>query len=52
MQKTLVWSLGWEEPLEKEMAATPVFLPGEFYGQRQMVTTVHVVSKSGTQLSD
>ena len=24
-----VWSLGWEDPLEEEMAPTPVFLPGE-----------------------
>ena len=28
-QKTWVWSLGQEDPLEKEMATTPVFLPGE-----------------------
>ena len=28
MQGTLVWSLGWEDPLEKGMATTPVFLPG------------------------
>ena len=25
------------DPLEKGMATTPVFLPGEFYGQRSMV---------------
>ena len=30
MQKTQVWSLGWEDPLEKGMATTPEFLPGEF----------------------
>ena len=29
MQETQVWSLGEEDPLEKEMATTPVFLPGE-----------------------
>ena len=29
MQETQVRSLGWEEPLEKEMATHPVFLPGE-----------------------
>ena len=28
-QKMQIQSLGWEDPLEKEMAATPVFLPGE-----------------------
>ena len=29
MQETWVWSLGWEDPLEKGMQPTPVFLPGE-----------------------
>ena len=29
-------SLGQEDPLDKEMA-TPVFLPGEFHGQRSLV---------------
>ena len=34
VQETWVWSLGWEDPLEKGMAAhsTPVFGPGEFHG--------------------
>ena len=27
MQETWVWSLGQKDPLEKEMATTPVFLP-------------------------
>ena len=31
MQETQVGSLGWEDPLEKEMA---VFLPGKSHGQR------------------
>ena len=31
--ETWVGSLGWEDPLEKRMATTPVFLPGEFHGQ-------------------
>ena len=31
-----VRSLGWEDPLKKEMAITLVFLPGEFYGQRSL----------------
>ena len=26
-------SLGWEDPLEKEMQPTPVFLPGKFHGE-------------------
>ena len=29
MWETWVRSLGWEDPLEEGMAATPVFLPGE-----------------------
>ena len=38
MQETLIWSLGGEESLEKEMATpTPVFLPGECHGQRRLV---------------
>ena len=36
-QETWVRSLGWEDPLEKGMAITPVFLPGEFYGQGSLV---------------
>ena len=30
MWETWVWSLGWEDPLEKEKLPTPVFLPGMF----------------------
>ena len=33
----LVPSLGWEDPLEKEMQPTPVFLPGKSHGQRSLV---------------
>ena len=29
--------LGQEDPLEKEMATTPVFLPGKSHGQRILV---------------
>ena len=32
-----VLSLGREDPLEKGMATIPVFLPGEFHGQRSLV---------------
>ena len=35
MQETQVQLLGWEDPLEKEMA-TPVFLPGESLRQRNL----------------
>ena len=46
-----VRSLGWEDPLEEGIAATPVFLPGEFHGQRSLVGyTVHGVTKRQTRL--
>ena len=35
-KETQVPSLGQEDPLEKEMATTPVFLPGKFHGQRSL----------------
>ena len=31
-----VRSLGWEDPLEKEMQPAPVFLPGESHGQQSL----------------
>ena len=34
MREAWVWSLGWEDGLEKEKLPSPVFLPGEFHGQR------------------
>ena len=37
MQETWVRFLGQEDPLEQEMATTPVFLPGEAHGQRCLV---------------
>ena len=37
MQETWVPSLGWEDPLDKGMATTPVFWPGEFHGQRSLM---------------
>ena len=36
-QETQVQSLGWEDPLEEEMATIPVFLPGESCEQRSLV---------------
>ena len=36
MQKTWVWFLGWEDPLEKEWQPTPVFLPGKSHGDRSL----------------
>ena len=35
MQETWVQSPGWEDPLERQLQPTPVFLPGEFHGQRR-----------------
>ena len=37
MKDTQVPSLGREDPLEKAWQLTPVFLPGEFHGQRSLV---------------
>jgi len=37
LQDTHVRSLDWEYPLEKGMFTyTPIFLPGEFHGQRRL----------------
>ena len=37
IQQTQVWSLGQEDPVEKEMATHSIFLPGESHGQRSLV---------------
>ena len=37
MQETQVQSLGREDPLEKRMAPTPLFLLGESHGERSLV---------------
>ena len=37
-QETQFQSLDQEDPLEKEMAPTPVFLPGKFHGQRSLAS--------------
>ena len=37
MRETQVWSLGREDPLKKGIVTPPVFLPGEFHGQRSLV---------------
>ena len=36
MQKTWVQSQGWEDPPEKGIQPTAVFLPGAFHGQRSL----------------
>ena len=37
MQETWIWSLGQEDPLEKEMVPIPVFLPGKSHGQMKLM---------------
>ena len=37
MQETRAGSVDWGDSLEKGMATTPVFLPGEFHGQWSLV---------------
>ena len=37
MWETQVRSLDWENPLEKGMATTPVFLPGKSHGQKSLM---------------
>ena len=34
-QEAWVQSPGWEDPLDKETATTPVFFPGKSHGQRR-----------------
>ena len=36
-QVTWVWSLGWKIPWRRKWQPFPVFLPGEFHGQRSLV---------------
>ena len=36
MQEMKLSSLGWEDPLEKEMQPIPVFLPGKYHGERSL----------------
>ena len=49
MQETWVISLGWEDPLEKEMATHFVFLPGKSHGQRSLESyAVHRVAENWT----
>ena len=50
MWETHVLSLGQQDPLKKEMAPTPVFLPGEFHEQRSLMATVHGLKRFGHDL--
>ena len=37
-KETQIQSLCWKDPLRREWIPTPVFLPGEFHGQRSLVS--------------
>ena len=41
--------LGWEDPLEKEMATPPVFLPGESYGRRSLAGYIQSMGSQSVQ---
>ena len=45
MQETQFQSLGWEAPLEKEMAPSPVFLPGKSMDRGAWWATAQGVTK-------
>ena len=49
IQQTQVRSLDWEDPLEREWQCTPVFLQGEFLGQRSLTGYSPSGSKSQPQ---
>ena len=52
MQDTWVWSLGWEDPLEEEMATHPSILAlGNSVNRGAWWATIHGVAKSWTWLS-
>ena len=36
MQEMLVQSVDWKDPWRREWQPTPIFLPGEFHGQRSL----------------
>ena len=55
MQETWVQSLSWEDPQtswRRKRQPTPVFLPGEFHGQRRLVGSSRRAEKSRIWLSD
>ena len=52
-QKPWILSLNWEDPLEKEMQSTSIFLPGKSHGQRSPASPESVgLPKSQAGLSD
>ena len=47
MQETQVRFLGWEDPLEKEMATHSSILAWRIHGQRSLAATVYGVARVG-----
>ena len=52
VQETQVQSLGWEDPLEKEMAPQSSILAWEIPWTVEWQATVHGAAKSRTRLSN
>ena len=52
MQKTWVQCLGWEDPSEKGLQPTTLFLPEEFHGQRSLAGYSPQGHKESDTLSD
>ena len=52
MQEMWVLSLGWEDPLEEEMATHSSILSGKPHDRGAWWAIVHRVAKNRTQLSD
>ena len=52
MQETQVQTLGWEDPLEKEMATHYSILAWEIHGQMRLAGYSPWGRKSQTRLSD
>ena len=52
MDPSWVRSLGWDDPLEKEMATQSSILAWKVHGQRSLEVTVHGLAKSRARLSD
>ena len=52
VQETWVQSLGWEDPLEKQMATHASILAWKIYGQRSLVGCSPWAHKSWTHLSN
>ena len=50
--ETWVWSLSWEDPLEKGKATHSSILAGKIHGQRSLWAAVHRVTESRTWLSN